>query len=513
MGYQGGDPYLHFPNVDIGAFLQNLRDCKLSEHHDAGVESDMSDLTDVEYDEGEPSNPLPTTATSSPPAPTAGHDGPSLGSHNATQQAPLSGSHRRRKAKRQKRFREEGRLPRAGARQSVLAASAMPVEVSWGDAPSRVAEGSYVASTSLGQKRGKKRGRKHGKKCRTKQGTPVYTKADLLEMGLREIEWDGMYVPGVLHLTCVNRLLSTPTPLTVGPERRIVAILAGRAPNAPYEAAIAECTKVMDRLSNMQFNSKYTRTPRNAGGASLHNGISMGNGMLKPGYVAPSEHAELVKELQAMQCFRTLAGYGDGVLLVLTSVDHQAYIVFTAMFQTWAPDLYCHYVSYLKPLFQHHPELEDHRPYPNNSVYPSATYNVGPSVSTKHLDPLNLPHGLCDDASLGNYDPVRGGHLVLWDLGVFIQFPPGSHILFPSAIVYHSNAQIQEYETRHSFVQYCSGGLFRWVDAGYRLQKQLDGNEKEAYLEHRKQRRDRIGMSLFSTLDDLKASCTHTEMD
>jgi hypothetical protein len=46
------------------------------------------------------------------------------------------------------------------------------------------------------------------------------------------------------------------------------------------------------------------------------------------------------------------------------------------------------------------------------------------------------------------------------------------------------------------------------VDAGYRLEGELDGDEKEAYLERRKRRRDEIGISLFSTLDDLKArSC------
>jgi hypothetical protein len=155
-----------------------------------------------------------------------------------------------------------------------------------------------------------------------------------------------------------------------------------------------------------------------------------------------------------------LAGYGDGAPPVFMCIGYHADTIFPAMFLTWAPDLHDHYVSNLKLLFKHHPELEEHRPFPNNSVYTSATYNIGPSVSTMHLDPLNLPQGLCDAVALGKYDPVRGGHLVLWDLGIFIQFPPGSHILFPSAIVYHSNTQIQKDETRHSFVQYASGGLF-----------------------------------------------------
>jgi hypothetical protein len=195
---------------------------------------------------------------------------------------------------------------------------------------------------------------------------------------------------------------------------------------------------------------------------------------------------------------------------LLTTADPLFYTTSIAMFLTWAPDLHDHYVSYLTRLFKRHPELEAHRPYPDNSIYPAATYNFGPSVSIKHLDPLNSVYGMCDTASMGDYDPIQGGHLVLWDLGIFIQFPPGSHILFPSAIIYHSNSRIQENEMRHSFTQYCAGGLFRWVDAGYQLERQLTGDEKEAYLEQKKQRRDKIGMSLFSTLDDLKARCAYT---
>ncbi|KAJ3886728.1 hypothetical protein GG344DRAFT_69418 [Lentinula edodes] len=41
-----------------------------------------------------------------------------------------------------------------------------------------------------------------------------------------------------------------------------------------------------------------------------------------------------------------------------------------------------------------------------------------------------------------------GGHLVLWDLGLVIRFPPGSTILFPSSLITHSTIPIQEGETR-----------------------------------------------------------------
>ncbi|SJL00827.1 uncharacterized protein ARMOST_04141 [Armillaria ostoyae] len=57
-----------------------------------------------------------------------------------------------------------------------------------------------------------------------------------------------------------------------------------------------------------------------------------------------------------------------------------------------------------------------------------------------------------------------GGHLVLWDLKLVIEFPPGSCILLPSALLEHSNLPIQDGEHRSSFVMYSAAGLFRWVE-------------------------------------------------
>ncbi|KZP30363.1 hypothetical protein FIBSPDRAFT_908068 [Athelia psychrophila] len=73
----------------------------------------------------------------------------------------------------------------------------------------------------------------------------------------------------------------------------------------------------------------------------------------------------------------------------------------------------------------------------------------------------------CAVTALGDYDPTLGGHLILWDLKLIIEFPPGSTVLIPSAIFTHSNTAIQEGESRYSFTQYTSGGLFRWVEHGF----------------------------------------------
>src|SRR5882762_4619472 len=69
-----------------------------------------------------------------------------------------------------------------------------------------------------------------------------------------------------------------------------------------------------------------------------------------------------------------------------------------------------------------------------NSIFACATFNFGPyACSFDHTNPGNLPFGWCAITALGPFDPTQGGHLVLWDLQLVIEFPPGSTILIPSA--------------------------------------------------------------------------------
>ncbi|KAJ7869744.1 hypothetical protein B0H14DRAFT_2571680 [Mycena olivaceomarginata] len=103
------------------------------------------------------------------------------------------------------------------------------------------------------------------------------------------------------------------------------------------------------------------------------------------------------------------------------------------------------------------------------SIFVAYTFNFGPcAVCASHIDFANLAWGWCAITALGDFDPDRGGHLILWDLRLVIRFPPGSTILIPSALIRHSNVPIQDYEYRGSFVQYTAGGLFRWVRNGFR---------------------------------------------
>jgi hypothetical protein len=140
------------------------------------------------------------------------------------------------------------------------------------------------------------------------------------------------------------------------------------------------------------------------------------------------------------------------------------------------------------------------------SIFPSATFNFGPNVWTfKHRDRLNCPFGWCAIQALGHFDPKLGGHLVLWELKLVIEFPPGSLVLIPSATITHSNVPVQAGDSRVSFTQYCAGGLFRYVDNGFRTEAELAAANPGAYARmlEMKKTRWQIGLGLFSTLDDL----------
>ena len=151
----------------------------------------------------------------------------------------------------------------------------------------------------------------------------------------------------------------------------------------------------------------------------------------------------------------------------------------------------------------HHPDLR--RPFPH-SVFFCANFNFGRNVWTfKHRDVLNLAFGWCAIQALGDFDATKGGHLVLWDLGLVVEFPAGALILVPSATIAHSNVPVQEHERRTSFTQFSPGGIFRYVHSGFRTDKRLAEEDPVEYerLAELKEKRWEEGLSLYSTMDEL----------
>ncbi|KAH9042411.1 hypothetical protein EDB84DRAFT_1230672, partial [Lactarius hengduanensis] len=89
------------------------------------------------------------------------------------------------------------------------------------------------------------------------------------------------------------------------------------------------------------------------------------------------------------------------------------------------------------------------------------------NTTSDYCEQANLPNGLCTVVSMRNCDYTLGGHLVLHELKLIMEFPPSYVILLPSASITHSNMRVSDNEWRSS-ITYTAGSLFRW--AAYRFQ-------------------------------------------
>ena len=146
--------------------------------------------------------------------------------------------------------------------------------------------------------------------------------------------------------------------------------------------------------------------------------------------------------------------------------------IYTDCFQLHAPVLHRLYSDILALITARDPTLWVNF---QNSVFAAYTFNFGPQVITNpHVDFRNLSWGWCAVTALGDFDHTQGGHLVLWDLCMVIEFPRGSTIFIPSALITHSNLPIQPGECRMSFTQYTASGMFHWVAHGYRTKEAAD---------------------------------------
>ncbi|KAJ7589216.1 hypothetical protein C8J56DRAFT_784543 [Mycena floridula] len=185
---------------------------------------------------------------------------------------------------------------------------------------------------------------------------------------------------------------------------------------------------------------------------TLTGGISYGGGQIKPGNLqSPPDRAAAFKKLTEMECVQRISGYGN------------------RSFQAFSKTMYREYLDTLSGIIADpdNPGLE--RNFEEKiSCFAAATFNLGPqTVSFPHIDTKNWAEGHCLIFVGGDHDHTKGGHIVLWDLGLVIEFPAGCSILLMSAALKHSNVKIQPGETRCSFVQYTAGGLVRWLENGY----------------------------------------------
>lgn len=195
-------------------------------------------------------------------------------------------------------------------------------------------------------------------------------------------------------------------------------------------------------------------------------------------------------------CGVTFLGlHSFGTLLIS---DH--WIITVAM-KLFGPKMHGYYSTTMLALLESDAELKLNF---LNSVFGCAIFNLGPQVATvPHIDNFNMPASWCVITALGDYDVKEGSQILLWDLMLMIEFPPGSLILLPSAMLCYSNMTVHQGECQYSFMQYSAGGLFQWAECGFMTQAAFLVSGKSYLVSgegHWAQ-----GMEMFSTWEKLCA--------
>lgn len=291
---------------------------------------------------------------------------------------------------------------------------------------------------------------------------------ELLDDGCTIVHWDG---------SCTKPLIDSTT-------KKTFALLVAPPDDDEYRKA---CTDAHDLLHSWREKGVFTADEldhKRGAFPAVNIGVSYGQGSQQPGNLKNRDQA-MAASILGSTCFKRLAGFSSGVL------------------RSWLPGFYKYAKERLDALFVHMPNLRRNF---SNSIYPRAAFNLGDEVCTYvHVDVMNCPFGWCSIQALGSFDHTKGGHLVLPELKLIIEFPSGTLIYIPSAAVRHANTPIQEGESRSSFTQYCPGGLFRYVDNQFKTEAKLKKTNKRLYHEIMAQKATRwaMGLGLWSKLEDI----------
>ncbi|KAF8194572.1 hypothetical protein BJ912DRAFT_847793 [Pholiota molesta] len=310
----------------------------------------------------------------------------------------------------------------------------------------------------------------------------TYTLAELLgPMEFKLLKWDGRTPHSLLDKA-----------------GRICAVLAGRPHDITWDDVARNAS---EHMTACHVAGTATRafscdedTHRRGQFFNLPVGVSYGGGQRLPGnLVLSTKKQAIADELLTDRNIVRIAGFQSNC------------------FSFYFPKIYHEYWRNLGLLYRQLPTLQAN--FPNISIFSACTFNLGPTTATKvHTDSANVAYGICAITALGDFDPTLGGHIILFDLGLVIQFPPGSTVLIPSALFRHGNTPIiGSNVTRQSFTQYCAGGIFRWVQYGFQTAASLvssfptaaEGKAQKAKIDGDFASRKAAALGLFSTIESL----------
>ncbi|KAJ7033886.1 hypothetical protein C8F04DRAFT_1210751 [Mycena alexandri] len=274
---------------------------------------------------------------------------------------------------------------------------------------------------------------------------------------------------------------------------RAFAIFAGHPDDPNWKQDVHDpAVEALNEARSKCKVSEVRRHHRRGYFPPLSAGDLYGGGQIQPGALVNGViNTAVLCALMSNIAFIRLAGFATGM---------------SCVFANWAPNLFSYYTVHMRKFYKRYSYLK--RPF-LNSIWTACTFNLGPQTCCiGHRDFGNLAFGWCAVTALGNYDYTKGGHLILWDCKIILEFPPGCTILLPSAAIFHSNIPISTNECRYSFTQYTAGGIFQWIEHGFQSEEAyFDSLSAEEVGRERAEARERWsrGVGYFSTLEELRA--------
>ncbi|KAF9039581.1 hypothetical protein BDP27DRAFT_1244790 [Rhodocollybia butyracea] len=202
--------------------------------------------------------------------------------------------------------------------------------------------------------------------------------------------------------------------------------------------------KVDSLLSNVHSRLRLPRRSNRRGTYdTIASGYSHGQGQIHPTNFSISAHNQpIVEEILQSREVQQVARFVDQGL------------------QSYFPKVH-RLLTNLTRILQNTPGLQLKHNFPG-SCFAASQYNFTNAATGNHIDFMNGFFLCCAIWNGGKFNPKLGGHLILWSLGIVVEFPPGASIIVPSASVVHGNIPIQSDEHRHSVTFFTAAGILRW---------------------------------------------------
>ncbi|PPR07437.1 hypothetical protein CVT24_007572 [Panaeolus cyanescens] len=271
----------------------------------------------------------------------------------------------------------------------------------------------------------------------------TYTLSELVDMGFEVVEWDGREARPLLDST-----------------GRICAVLAGQPFDSTYRDAVDRASELMSAEAQTACYRAHETRHRRGPFPAVAFGLSYGGGQMTAQRLSLGSLGPMVDRIMAHEDIKRIASYADSA------------------FQLWAPRLHAYYRETLLKVLKKTGQRANFE----GSAYAATSVNLGDRVCCyKHRDCVNLAFGWCAITALGKFDATKGGHFVIWELKMVIEFPSGATLLMPSAAFHHSNSRtLGVGEIRQSITQYTAGGIFRWVENGFMSEERLLASDKKS---------------------------------